>query len=162
VLQRVDAHRPEGVEVQFHVVIGARLHDDLELVVVLQAVGILAVPPVRRAAGRLHVGGVPRLGTEGPQERRGIERSGADLDVVRLVDHATFIGPELLQGQNEILKKHRSLPVKVIGIVTIRRERLSSQIIEILRGYNSRASLSVQAPQSFADAILDISTDNRS
>jgi len=71
----------------------------------------------------------PRLGPEGPQERRGIERSGADFDVIRLVDHAALVGPEFLQGQNQILEKHRSLPVEVIGIVITPRDGLSSQII---------------------------------
>jgi hypothetical protein len=76
------------------------------------------------------------------------------------VDHAAFVGPELLQGQNEILKKHRSLPVKVIGIVIIRREGLSSQIIEKLRGYSTRRPLLGEAPQALAKAILDISRHN--
>ena len=83
----------------------------------LEPVGILPVAAVRRAAGRLDIGRVPRLGSEGTQERGGMERSGADFDVVRLVDHAALVGPVLLQGQNEILEKHRSLPVEVIGIV---------------------------------------------
>jgi hypothetical protein len=77
------------------------------------------------------------------------------------MDHAAFVGPELLQGQNEILEKHRSLPVKVIGIVTIRWEGLSSQIIGKLRGYSTRGSLHAQAPEMLAQAILDISRDNR-
>jgi hypothetical protein len=76
------------------------------------------------------------------------------------MDHAAFVGPELLQGQNEILKKHRSLPVKVIGIVIIRREGLSSQIIEKLRGYSTRRSILAQAPETLTQAILDISWDN--
>jgi hypothetical protein len=78
------------------------------------------------------------------------------------VDHATLVGPVFLQGQNEILEKHRSLPVEVIGILTTRRERLSSQIIEKLRGYITRGSLFAQAAERFAEAILDISRDNGS
>jgi hypothetical protein len=78
------------------------------------------------------------------------------------VDHAALVGPELLQGQNEILKKHRSLPVEVIGIVITPGEGLSSQIIGKLRGYITRESLIAQAPELFAEAILDISWDNSS
>jgi hypothetical protein len=78
------------------------------------------------------------------------------------VDHAALVGPELLQGQNEILEKHRSLPVEVIGIITTRREGMSSQIIGKLRGYITRWSILAQTPELFAKAILDISRDNRS
>jgi hypothetical protein len=78
------------------------------------------------------------------------------------VDHAALIGPVLLQGQNEILEKHRSLPVEVIGIVIIPREGLSSQIIGKLRGYITRRSLLAQTPELLAEAILDISRDNGS
>jgi hypothetical protein len=78
------------------------------------------------------------------------------------VDHAAFVGPELLQGQNEILEKHRTLPVEVIGIVITPRERLSSQIIGKLRGYITRRSLLAQTPELLAEAILDISGDNGS
>jgi hypothetical protein len=91
-----------------------------------------------------------------------MERPGADFKVVRLVDHATLVRPVLLQGQNEILKKHRSLPVEVIGIVITPREGLSSQIIDKLRGYIARRSHFSQAPELFTEAILDISMDNGS
>jgi hypothetical protein len=78
------------------------------------------------------------------------------------VDHATLFGPEPLQGQNEILEKHRSLPVEVIGIVITPREGLSSQIIGKLRGYIARRSLLAQTPEPLPEAILDIFRDNGS
>ena len=84
-----------------------RLHDDLELVIVLQPVRVFAVAAVFRAARRLHVGGRPRFRPERAQRRRRMERAGADFHVVGLEDDAAFGAPKTLQRQDQVLK---SLP----------------------------------------------------
>ena len=60
----------------------------------LQAVRVVAVAAVRRAARGLDERDVPRLGTERAQERGRVVRAGADLGVVRLHDEAAALGPE--------------------------------------------------------------------
>ena len=55
---------------------GDGLQHHLELVVVLQAVGVLAIAAVSRAAAGLHVGGVPGLRPHRSQEGGGMESTG--------------------------------------------------------------------------------------
>jgi hypothetical protein len=80
-----------------------RLEADLELVVRAEAVGVLAVATVAGAAAELRERRVPRLGSEHAQERRRVERAGADLDVDGLLDHAAVIGPEPLELEDQVL-----------------------------------------------------------
>jgi hypothetical protein len=64
------------------------LEDHLELVIVLQAVGIFAVATVGRTPGRLDVGDVPGFRPENAQKGGGIEGAGAFFQVVGLLDDA--------------------------------------------------------------------------
>jgi hypothetical protein len=59
----VDAERGEAAEIEVLAVGGRRLEDDLELIVMLQPVGILAIAPVGRPARGLDIGGLPGFGT---------------------------------------------------------------------------------------------------
>ena len=68
VLARVDAQRFQRLQVELLRVAGIGLEDDLELVVLLQAVGVLAVAAIIRADGGLDVGHVPRLRAQHAQE----------------------------------------------------------------------------------------------
>src|SRR3970282_2773493 len=72
----------------------------------LQAVRVLAVAPVLRAARRLHIGRFPRLGPECAQEGRGMERPRAHLDIVRLQDDTALAGPVPGQREDEFLEGH--------------------------------------------------------
>ena len=72
------------------------LQDHLELVVMLHAVGVLAVAAVGRPAGRLNIGGAPRFGPEDPQKSGGMEGAGADLGIIGLVDDAALRSPVVL------------------------------------------------------------------
>src|SRR3974390_1669830 len=100
----VDPERPEGVEVEVEDVQGRRLHDYLELVIMLEAVGILAIAAVGGTARRLHVGHVPRLGAEDAEKRSRVEGAGPLFAVVRLLNYAPLFGPVPLQGEDQILK----------------------------------------------------------
>ncbi len=69
-----------------------------------EAVGILAVASIRRTARGLRIGNGKRLGTEHAQ--KGLRRHGARayFDVIRLLQHASTLGPERLQTKEEFLK----------------------------------------------------------
>ena len=103
----VDAEGLERLEVELLRVARVRLEDDLELGVHLEAVRVLAVAAVIRPHGRLDVRHVPRLGTEHPQKGGRVHRPCADLGVVGLHDHATSVGPELLQREQGVLDGQR-------------------------------------------------------
>ena len=83
----------EAAEIEVLDVGRRRLHDHLELVVVLQAVRVLAVAAILGPARRLDIGRVPRLGPERAQGSRGMEGAGADLDVIGLQDDAALLRP---------------------------------------------------------------------
>ena len=117
----------EGLErAQVHVLdVGrGRLDDHLVLVVVAQAVGVLAVAAVGGAHGRLDVGGAPGTGVEAAQERRGVEGAGADLGVVRLDDDAALPLPEGLQAADDLLERggYGVCGLGVVGHVSFRSE----------------------------------------
>ena len=107
VLARVDAERLERLQVELLRVAGIRLEDDLVLVVLLQAVGVVAVAAVVGPDRRLDIGDVPRLRPEHAQHGARVHRTGADLGVMRLPDQATALGPELLERQDDGLEGQR-------------------------------------------------------
>jgi len=107
VLAGGDAQRGQRLQVQLLRVAGIGLEDDLVLVKVLHAVGILAVAAIIRADGRLHVGDVPRLRAEDAQQRGRVAGARADLDVVRLPQHTALVGPEPVELHDHILKGKR-------------------------------------------------------
>ena len=105
--QRVQADLPVACDQQVLRIRRARLHDHLILVVVLHPVGVFAVASVRRAAAGLHIGGAPRLGSEGTQRGRRVEGARTHLDVIRLQDHAALRGPKPVQAENKVLEARR-------------------------------------------------------
>ncbi len=62
--RRIDANGLEAAEVEILDVGGGWLQDHLKLLVLVEAVGVLSITTVRRAAGGLHVGHLPRSRTE--------------------------------------------------------------------------------------------------
>lgn len=104
VFLQIKAQRFERAQVQLQDVVGRGLQDHLELVVVLQAVGVLAIAAILGATAGLHVGGLPRLGADGAQEGGGVRRAGADFHVIGLEQCAAVFGPVGLQFQNDLLE----------------------------------------------------------
>src|SRR5690606_22099544 len=102
--QGVHADAAQRFQVELLDVRRVRLEHYLELVIVLQTVGVLAVAAIGGPAGRLHIGGVPGFRTDGAQEGGGVEGAGAHFHIVGLQDHAALFGPELLQGQDQVLE----------------------------------------------------------
>ncbi len=108
-LLRVDAKALEARKIELLDIVRRRLHDDLELVVLVKAVRVVSIAAIRRTAGRLDVGDVPRLRAEHTQERGGIHCAGALLHIVRLAENAALLIPELLERQDDFLKFHRDI-----------------------------------------------------
>ena len=108
----VDAERPQAAQILVLHILGRGLQDHLELVVVLEPVGVLAVAPVAGPAGGLHVGRAPGLGPQAAQRRRGMEGAGADLHIVGLKDDAAALRPIGLQAKDERLER----PVASSGV----------------------------------------------
>jgi hypothetical protein len=81
-----DAETLEAPQVHPLDVVGRGLQDDLELQVLAQAEGILAVTAVRRPARGLDVRAAPGLGSQHLQERRRVHRPRSHGHVVRLLD----------------------------------------------------------------------------
>ena len=102
----IDADRREAGEIELLAVGRRRLQDDLELIILLQPVGVFAIAAVGRPPRGLDIGGAPRLGPERAQRRRRMEGAGADLDIVGLQDHAALLRPEALQIEDQRLEAH--------------------------------------------------------
>lgn len=76
----------------------------LELVVMLQAIGIFAITTVGGPARGLHIGGGPGFGADGTNEGGGMKGAGPHFHVVGLQDDAALFGPVLLQGEDQPLE----------------------------------------------------------
>ena len=94
----------ERTDVQLQDVGRGRLEHHLVLVIVLQAVRVLAIATVFGAAAGLHVGGLPGLGAERAQEGGGMRGAGAHFHVVGLQQRAALGVPVGLQFQNDLLE----------------------------------------------------------
>ena len=115
VFQRVDPDRIERPQVQRLQVGRARLQHHLILVIGPKPIGVLAIAAVGRAAARLDVRCLPRVGAQCAQHRRRVERPRPHLHVVRLEDDAAMPSPILVQRQDEVLETQghrRQVPLK--------------------------------------------------
>jgi hypothetical protein len=84
VLLQIEAQCLQAAKVQLQDVRGRWLEHHLVLVVVLQAVGVLAVATVLGPAAGLHIGGLPGLGAERAQKGGGVAGPGPDFHVIGL------------------------------------------------------------------------------
>ena len=74
--------------------------------VLLDAVGILPEPSVRRPAGGLDIGHFPGPRSEDAEEGVRGHRPGPDFDVVGRGQVAALAGPVALEVQDEVLQAH--------------------------------------------------------
>ena len=109
-LRRIDTEHLQAFDIHLLDVVGRRLDDDLILVIMLKPVGVFSISSVCWSSGRFNVSYAPGLGTENTQCRSGIHRTGADFQVVRLLDDATLRSPKMLKAHNYLLKIHLLLP----------------------------------------------------
>ena len=113
VLLGIDAERAKALEIEVLDIVRRGFQDDLVLVVMLEAVGIFSIPPVRRPPAGLHVGRAPGVGAQDLEKRGRMERPRADFQVIGYVDDATLVGPKAMQGEEQILKGHTCiLPIR--------------------------------------------------
>ncbi len=105
--QRINADMAQRLKVQLLNVVGIGLEHHLKLIVVLQAVGVVAVAAIGGTARRLHIGGVPGLRADGSQEGGSVKGACTHFHVVGLQHHAALLGPEALQGKDQVLKGAR-------------------------------------------------------
>ena len=111
-----DAARLEALQIEVLHLVRRRLQDHLELMVLVEAIRVLAVAAVGRPARRLHVGDVPVRRPEHAQEGLGRHRAGADFQIERLLDEASLPAPVLRQLEDEILKGHESVSSSDCGV----------------------------------------------
>jgi hypothetical protein len=105
--QGVNTEGCQGSNVELLSVAWIRLEDDLELVMHLHAIGVLAITTIVGANGWLDESHIPRLRTQDAQGGGRIVCSSANLSVIRLPDQATVISPEVLQGHDDGLEVER-------------------------------------------------------
>src|SRR5271156_2399348 len=98
-LAEIDADGSQRFEVEILNIGRRRLQDDLKLHVLEQAVGVLAVTAVCRATRGLHIADAVRSGAKDTQKSFWRHGSGADLNVIGLLEDATVFGPEGLEPQ---------------------------------------------------------------
>ena len=85
-----------------------RLEDHLELLVLVEAVRVLAVAAVGGPARGLHVADLPRPRAEHAEEGLRVHRARPHLGVPRLVDEAAPLRPEALEREDDLLERHRA------------------------------------------------------
>src|SRR5262245_24885506 len=70
----------------------------------IDAVRIVAVAAVGRAARRLDERHLPRLRSERAQKRVRVVGAGAFFAVESLAEHAAVVGPKILQAEDQLLE----------------------------------------------------------
>jgi len=105
VLFHFDADGAERLKVEILNIVGRRLQENLELIVMLKAVGVFAIAAVGRTTAWLNVGGFPRCGAKAAQSGCRMERTGSNLVIVRLHDHTAQICPVALKAQDHVLER---------------------------------------------------------
>ena len=103
-LAEIDADGGQGFQVDFLYIDRRGFQDHLKLGVFEKPVGILAVTAVGRTAGWLCVGHGERPGVKNAQKGFRRHGAGAYLHVIRLLQHASALGPKGLQTEEEFLK----------------------------------------------------------
>jgi hypothetical protein len=73
---------------------------------VLHAIRVLAVPPIRGTPAWLGIGGPPGLRTKGSEEGGWMKGACPHFQIIGLMNDAAFLGPVVMQCENEILKGH--------------------------------------------------------
>jgi len=107
VFLRLDAQCLQRSKVKLLRIAWVGLQDNLKLVMLLQAVRVIAVAAVIRADRGLHVAHIPRFRTEHAQKSGRVHRSGSHLGVVWLPNQTAFLPPVFLQGHDHGLKIDR-------------------------------------------------------
>ena len=103
-LGAVDADGVQTAEIEANEVSGAGLQDHLELVIMLQPIGVFAITTIRRPAAGLHITGVPVIRAQAAQRGGRVEGARAHFEIERLQDYAPLIAPILLEREDHRLE----------------------------------------------------------
>ena len=110
VFSRVEAQYFQTLQIQFLDIVRARFADDLELMMLIQPVRIIAITAIGRTAGRFDVCDVPWFRSQRTQERRRIHCTCPFFYIIRFLDDAALGGPKFLQSEAHFLKVHVAFP----------------------------------------------------
>ena len=91
---------------QFLDIVRAWLADDLELMMLVQAVRVVAIAAVSRAARRFDIGNVPRFRPERAQEGSRVHGPCPFFYIIRFIDDTALRRPKALQCKYHVLKIH--------------------------------------------------------
>lgn len=152
----VDAKGRQRFEVQLLELRRRRFHHDLELVVVLQTIGVFAVTAIGGPPAGLHVSGVPALRAHCPQKGRGVKGTRTDLHVQGLQYHAALIGPELLEFQDNFLKSEKFFGVVCHGVACERVSK-SPLLYSLFCRHNTRFTRNrISCMNGFKSALVKL------
>ena len=91
-------------EVQLQDVGWRRFEHHLILVIVLEAVGVLAIASIFGTTAGLHIRGLPGLWAQGTQEGGGVTGTGPDFHVIGLQQRTALCVPVALESKNQLLE----------------------------------------------------------
>jgi hypothetical protein len=116
----INAERLQAIEIDLLNIDRGRFDDDLILIIVLEAIGILPVSAIGGTTGGLHIGDLPGFRSQDPEKGGRVKSSCAHFDIIGLLNHTALIRPEPLQGKDQFLKIHHfSLnPRNGVGCIT--------------------------------------------
>ena len=97
----------ERAQVKLLEIVRRGFDGDLELVVVLEAEGIVAVPAIGGPPRGLDIGRAPRLRADRAQERRRMEGARPHFHVVGLQYDASSLRPVALEREDQVLERAR-------------------------------------------------------
>ncbi len=109
-LSHRDANGFEAAQVEVLDIVGRRLHQHLELIIVLHTIRIFAITAIGGTAARLYIACAPRIGAERAQRSGRMKRASAYFVVVGLHNNAAVVCPIALQSQDDLLKRGRLGP----------------------------------------------------
>jgi hypothetical protein len=107
-IKGIDAKGLQTIEVDFLNVERRRFDDDLILIIVLEAIGILTISTIGWTARWFNISHPPWLRAQDPEEGCRVESPGTYLNIIRLLNHTSLICPESLKGKDQLLKIHPS------------------------------------------------------
>src|SRR3546814_3535550 len=102
------------------------LQDDLILIIMLKAVGVLAIAAVGRTTARLDIGGVPRFGTKAAQGGGGVESARPDPHVIGLENRTSAhaaIGEDRQDRSEEPTSELQSLMRKTYAVLHLKNKK---------------------------------------
>src|SRR5262249_28488335 len=127
VLAQVNADGAERFQIKLLNIFRRRLQDHLQLHVFVETVGIVAVAAIGRTARGLDVCDLIRLGPQHAQKCFRSHGTGADFHIIRLLQHASPVSPELFEGENQLLVRGGGgVRHELINLTEVRNSQLAT------------------------------------